>query len=119
MPLEDEDRGRLRDMLSYARDALSLLAGRDYTAVEQDMALRYSLVRCVEVIGEAGHKVSDDTRRRLTSIPWHLMWGMRNRLIHDYGSVNYEIIYGVVSTNLPQLVLAIQALGSEIDEHEA
>ncbi len=65
------------------------------------------MVRCVEVIGEAGHQVSDKVEAELPTIPWHLMWGMRNRLIHDYGNTNYRIVYEVVREHLPGVIDSI------------
>jgi uncharacterized protein with HEPN domain len=109
MPLEPRDIGRLKDMVVYARDAIHLLAGRSLQQMTEDLATRLALIRCVEVIGEAGHQVSPNVQAALPTIPWHAMWGMRNRLVHDYGNTNYKILHGVVSANLPGLATTIEA----------
>ena len=80
-----------------------------------DLGVRHGVVRCVEVIGEAGHQVSAQTQAALPSIPWHLMWGMRNRLIHDYGNTNFSIVFKVVREELPGLVAAMEAF---LAQHE-
>ncbi len=96
-------------MLTYARDAIHLLAGRSLEQMTDDLAVRLALIRCVEVIGEAGHQVSPTVQAALPTVPWHAMWGMRNRLVHDYGNTNYKILHDVVSANLPGLVTTIEA----------
>ena len=109
MPLEVKDRARLRDMALHARDAMTILGSRTQEEMEADLGTRHGMVRCVEVIGEAGHQVSATTQAALTTIPWHLMWGMRNRLIHDYGNTDFRIVYKVVREELPGLVTSIEA----------
>jgi uncharacterized protein with HEPN domain len=74
-----------------------------------DLGVRHGVVRCVEVIGEAGHQVAPGVQAMLPAIPWHLMWGMRNRLIHDYGNTDLRIVHKVVCEELPGLVSAIES----------
>lgn len=107
MPPEGRDVARLTDMLHYAKLAKQVLADRSLEALEADETSKLAVVRCIEVIGEAGHQVSPATQATLPTIPWHLMWGMRNRLIHDYGNTDYRIVYRVVREELPGLVAAI------------
>jgi uncharacterized protein with HEPN domain len=109
MPLEARDRARLRDMVLYARDAMTLLGTRTLEEMAADLGVRHGVVRCVEVIGEAGHQITPAVQAMLPAIPWHLMWGMRNRLIHDYGNTDLRIIHKVIREELPGLVVAIEA----------
>jgi uncharacterized protein with HEPN domain len=69
MPLDDRDRVRLRDMVSHARDAITLLGGKTIDEMINDLGTRHGVVRCVEVIGEAGHQVSPTVQSSLSSIP--------------------------------------------------
>lgn len=109
MPLERRDITRLTDMLHYAKKATQILAGRPLAELLADETCSLAIVRCVEVIGEAGHQVSAPVQAALPSVPWHLMWGMRNRLIHDYGNTDYLIVYRVISEELPNLIATIDA----------
>jgi len=81
MPLEDRDLARLLDMVSHAEDAITLLGDSTLDELRVDLGKRHGVVRCIEVVGEAGHLVSEDVKAALGAVPWHLMWGMRNRLI--------------------------------------
>jgi uncharacterized protein with HEPN domain len=109
MPLEARDRSRLSDMIQHSRDAMTLLGSRTQEEMVADLGVRHGVVRCIEDIGEAGHQISPETQAALPGIPWHLMWNMRNRLIHDYGNTNFRIVVKVVREELPGLVLAIEA----------
>ena len=108
MPLDERDRARLMDMVAHAEDAISLLGSSTVDDLRGEISIRHGVVRCVEVVGEAGHQVSPETKAALPTIPWHLMWGMRNRLIHDYGNTNYRIVYQVVREQLPDLIQTLK-----------
>jgi len=109
MPLDERDEVRLRDMQIYSREALALLGSMTLSELEAHTMARLALTRCVEIIGEAGHKVSAPVQATLPGIPWHRMYNMRNRLIHDYGNTNYEIVFRVVSEELPGLVAILES----------
>ncbi len=105
-------------MLHHARLARQMLADRALDVFMTDETAKLAVVRCVEVIGEAGHQVSSTTQAALPTVPtvpWRLMWGMRNRLIHDYGNTDHRILHNVVIEELPTLAAVIEAfLAQEI-----
>jgi uncharacterized protein with HEPN domain len=107
MPLEGRDASRLRDMLRWSRKAISMLGTASYEDLMGNEEKRLALVRCLEVIGEAGHEVSPPIKAVLPSIPWPAMYGMRNRLIHDYGNTQYPVVFDVVRNDLPGLASTI------------
>jgi uncharacterized protein with HEPN domain len=104
MPLEARDATRLADMMRHAKLARDILAGRTLDALRSDAVAQLAIVRCLEVIGEAGHQVSAAVQQALPTIPWHRMWAMRNRLIHDYGNTDIKIVHDVVSADLVVLI---------------
>jgi len=107
MLLEERDEARLRDMLSFSRDAIAVLGIMTQKEMEASLTVKLSLSRCIEIIGEAGHQVSAPVQASLPTVPWHRMYGMRNRLIHDYGNTSYDIVYRVVREELPGLVKSL------------
>lgn len=60
-------------------------------------------MRSLEIIGEAAKKVPDDFRSMHPAIEWRAMAGMRDRLIHDYFGVDFELVWDVVQTRIPEL----------------
>jgi uncharacterized protein with HEPN domain len=101
---------RIRHMLDYSREAVLLAEKRDRSDLEADRMLQLSLVRLVEIVGEAASRVSLDTRRRCPQIPWLQIAGMRNRLIHGYDFVDYDILWQTVTEDLRALVAALEPL---------
>lgn len=72
--------------------------------------LQDSVVRRLEVIGEAAKRVPDDFRKLHPSIPWKKMAGLRDILIHEYDEVDFEQLWLVVTKDLPELRAEIQKL---------
>ena len=103
-----EDDVLLRDMLDYARKAVSASQGRAREDLDDDVILAAALERFLEVIGEAAGKVSAPTRASLPEVPWLEIVGMRNRLVHGYAAVDHDIVWVVVRSDLPDLVSRLE-----------
>lgn len=69
-----------------------------------------AVIRQVEVIGEAARKVSEETRKRHTEVPWKDMAGMRDKLIHGYFGVDLDAVWDTVTEDIPRLKTMLQAL---------
>ena len=104
MPLEERDLIRLVDIQFYSRKAIEILGDHDDDAAAADVTVLFALIHCISVIGEAGRRVSATCQSQLPAIPWHLMYGMRNRLVHDYGNTDPQRVIEVVRHQLPDLL---------------
>jgi uncharacterized protein with HEPN domain len=69
----------------------------------QDETLKRAYVRSIEVIGEAVKQLPDGSRQKYDAIEWRAMAGMRDRLIHNYFGVDYDIVWDVVVNKIPAL----------------
>ena len=65
-----------------------------------DETLKRSLVRSLEIIGEATKKIPADIKLKWNSVNWKNMAGIRDRLIHDYMGINYSIVWDVVKNKI-------------------
>ena len=62
-----------------------------------------AVVRNLEIIGEAAGKIPKEIREKYKDIPWAKIVGLRNRLIHGYFAIDYEIVWYIITTELPVL----------------
>ena len=97
----DRDHVRLLHMLEHAREAIQLVEGRARQDLAADRLLSLALVRLLEIVGEAAAKVSSEGRTRYPTIPWSEVVSLRNRLIHGYDSVDLDILWRIVESDLP------------------
>ena len=89
-----------------------MIRGLSRRDLDTDRKLNLSLVRLVEIVGEAASRVSVEERRRHQGIPWEDIIGMRNRVVHGYDRVDLDILWDVVELHLPPLAVQLRtALG--------
>ncbi len=100
----------LRHMLDHAREAVAMAGGRVRTDLDSDRMLELSLIRLIEIVGEAANRVSLELRHSNSDIPWELVRGMRNRLIHGYDAVDPDVLWDTVQFDLPQLISLLDAI---------
>ncbi|MGB6063628.1 MAG: HepT-like ribonuclease domain-containing protein [Desulfomonilaceae bacterium] len=108
--MRKDDLIRLRHMLDAARNAMTFAEGKRRTDLDQDRMLMFSLVRAVEVIGEAASKVSRNCRDHFSEIPWSGIIGMRHRLIHGYDDIDLDILWETITVGLPPLVRTLNRI---------
>ena len=108
--MRKDDRIRLQHMLDAANEALTFIQGKIRTELDNDRMLVLSLIRELEIIGEAASKISAETRSQNTSIPWQDISGMRNRLIHAYFDVDLDTVWSTVSRDLPTLKAELEKI---------
>ena len=107
-----DDRTSMKDMLDHAREAVELLGNAGREDLGRDRVRQLALTRLVEIIGEAANRVSEEAQRNEPEIPWLQIIGMRNRLIHGYDVIDYDLLWDTIANDLPPLIAALQnALG--------
>ncbi len=103
----------LRDMLVAAREARQFVGGMSCEEfVEHKMAVN-ATIRSLEMLGEACRRLPRTWRVRHSQVPWQDIAGMRDRLIHDYGNVNYSIVWHTVTEMLAPLETTLEELINE------
>ena len=108
--MRPDDLNRVRHMREATREAIGFARERRRTDLDRDRMLLLSLVKALEMIGEAASKVTVETRDSFPEIPWSEIVAMRNLLIHVYFDINAEIVWQTVIDDLPALERKLQAL---------
>lgn len=108
MPLSPHD--YLRHILDESEYLLSQQEGLGKEQFLRDATLKRAFARSIEIIGEASKKVPLDFRNQHPEIEWKVIAGMRDRLVHDYFGVDYEIEWDVVQNKVPELLEHIRRI---------
>ncbi len=69
-----------------------------------------AVIRELMIIGEAANSVSDEFKEEHSDMPWYEMSGIRNRLIHEYFSIDHDIVWDTYENDLPKLRNALVGL---------
>ena len=100
----------LRHILDEGRYLSTQAKASDRERFMRDETAKRAFVRSIEIIGEATKNVPPEFRGRYPDVEWRAMAGMRDRLIHDYLGVDYEIVWDVAATKATALCSQIEGI---------
>jgi uncharacterized protein with HEPN domain len=109
MPKHESSVSR-RHMLDHAREAYILVHNKLRADLDADRLLNLALVRLLEIIGEAASRIAPEDRAHYAGIPWPQIISMRNRLIHGYDLVDFEILWQTLVEDLSPLIVALESI---------
>ena len=81
-----------------------------------DETLKRATVRSLEIIGEATKKIPADIKLKWSVVQWKFIAGMRDKLIHDYFGINYNIVWDVIQNKLPMVKETIVSIIEELEK---
>ena len=110
--MANKDTVRIRHMLDAANKALEFTKGKSRGDLDSDEKLALALVRLLEIFGEAATGLSEAFKEKHPDIPWRSVIGTRNRLIHGYFDVDLDIVWNIVTRDLPPIVKKFQELSA-------
>lgn len=95
---------RLKHLLDAADKALGFVKGKSRSDLDTDEKLALALVRLLEVVGEAANALSESFKQKHPDIQWRSIISTRNRLIHGYFDVDLDIVWNIITCDLPALL---------------
>jgi uncharacterized protein with HEPN domain len=104
------DQATLLDILRAARLALEFGGGLTRSVLEDDLRTQSAVLHQLMLLGEGVKRLSDRFRDEHSEIPWRLIAGMRDRLIHGYDDVDLDQVWETVVEDLPELIPSIERL---------
>ncbi|MDO5329819.1 MAG: DUF86 domain-containing protein [Bacillota bacterium] len=79
------------------------MKGVSIEALERNEMLMDSMMFRMIQISESSKKLSEEFRQQRKDVPWGMLFGLRNRIVHDYGNVDFGVIYEVLTKDMPAL----------------
>ncbi len=100
----------LQHILSETQYLMARSRGLSKAEFSGDETLKRAFVRSLEIIGEATKQIPEEIRQKYRHVDWRAMAGMRDRLIHGYLGVDYDIVWDVITTKVPTLQREIEQI---------
>ncbi|MEQ6122366.1 DUF86 domain-containing protein [Reichenbachiella sp. MALMAid0571] len=100
----------LEDMLESAQKIKKYTNGQSIEQFTNDEKTVDAVVRNFEIIGEAASRIDLEFRYEYPQIEWKRLKGFRNRLIHDYFGVDYEIVWEIIQSDLDELIFQLESI---------
>lgn len=97
-------------MISKIEKIQSYINGFDYETFVKDDVIVEACAFNFGQLGELSHKLTDEFQDSIPSIPWKAIYGMRNKIIHDYDGVNLKVIWETITEDLPSLAKQLKSI---------
>ncbi|MBC2696939.1 MAG: DUF86 domain-containing protein [ANME-2 cluster archaeon] len=108
----------VQDILDSINDVENFIDGMEFEDFIKDKKTIYSVVRAIEIIGEAAKNVPEQIRKKYPDVPWKQMAGMRDKLIHEYFGVDLEILWKTAKDDVPQLEIPVSKVFEDMGQSE-
>ena len=93
----------LEDILESCDRILEYTEGMTFEEFRKNYLVVDAVVRNFTVIGEAANRIPDNFKMKHTEIEWDRIRGFRNRIVHDYFGIDYQIVWIIIENNIPEL----------------
>ena len=100
----------VEDIIDAMEKAETAITDVDYDRFAANFMINFVVVRALEIVGEATKRLPMTLRDQYPAIPWKKMAGMRDRIIHGYDTVDLEIVWGVVTQEIPKVKPHLQQI---------
>jgi uncharacterized protein with HEPN domain len=106
---------RVRHLLDFAARAARFTDQKTRQDLDSNEILAFAVIHLIEMLGEASRGVSPEFRKRYPEVPWEQISGTRNRLAHGYLDVDLDVVWTIVSRDIPSLIKKLKQILKEED----
>ena len=92
---------------------ISHMADVEQTELENDEVLLDSMLFRMIQISENAKRLSEEYRNKNDKVPWNALYGLRNRIVHDYGNVVLDIVYDTLKNDIPEMLSLIEEISGD------
>lgn len=100
----------LDDILESGQKILSYTYDMSFEQFTNDSKTLDAVIRNFEIIGEAVNRLPEEFKEKHPKIDWHRIRGFRNRIVHDYFGIDYDIVWQIKESYLPSILKAITSI---------
>jgi uncharacterized protein with HEPN domain len=113
-----QDKERFMKMHTFAKDASSIAEGVTLKRLTEDKAYQYSLLYPLGQIGEIAINMGKDIHQLYPNIECADWRGFRNRIFHEYGTIDFSIVLEMIEEALPLLLIELQKIQGDCFTHK-
>lgn len=113
--LLSDDTTRLRHIIEAAGEALGYVEYMERDEFKASRPMQHSVVRCIEIVGEAASRLSPALRQANPQVPWSDIIGMRNRIVHAYFDIDAEIVWRTAREDFPGFLAEIELIAKSLE----
>jgi len=111
-----KDKAYLKDILDAISDIEVFITNVNEAEFYKNKEKKYAVVRALEIIGEAAKNLSKELRSKHKEIPWKEIAGMRDKLIHWYFGIKWELVWETVKNKIPELKNQLLKISAELND---
>jgi uncharacterized protein with HEPN domain len=116
--MNERDPAYLWDIVQAAKEVVRFLAGKRLDDLTSDRVLQLAIERELEVMGEAAARLSKEFRDAHPEVPWSRIIAQRNVIAHQYGEIQIDRIWLVVTERVPELIILLEPLIPQLSDQE-
>ena len=105
----------LKDIIQAMEAIEKFVEGMEFEELVEDDKTSSAVIRKFEILGEAARNIPNWMREKYPLIPWKRMVGMRDRLIHGYFGIDYELVWDAIKVEIPRIKLELEKILKELE----
>jgi uncharacterized protein with HEPN domain len=109
----------LHDIIEACRDIAEFLQAVDITQFRSSKLIRSAVIQKLMVIGEAASRISAECKASYPAVPWTDISAFRNRIVHGYFQVDWDIVWIAAAEEASELVMQVESILSEMEDGSA